>query len=608
MVIIHSTDIKKLLRTGNKGESCLFVVAGVSAGKDYASTEQPSPGEIRLEEIDDDERSFSEKEYVKNIAELGAEYNSVEWWANDVSEKNEYTPHHYKNLLLYFRLIKTLRKYIDSDAEILVACNREIFQQLYFYCRRNNIPVKSVDSRFILMIKKACGRLVVFLRIIKLLLRTLYRKIYADCLWGGKFSGIPEGGGAYYVIRTWLDGRFLINDQPAAYAYFGNLPEYVADSGHSVLVLAGIVDNFRKIVNKVKDAGDFPVVPEEFFLRYTDFLTLLTCLHFRNIKLMKDVFFNTLNVTVLYENAISNGYRSPYYLRNILAYLIAKGFARAVRFNAYIHTFENYAWEKTMVLGLKEGACSGEVLGFQHAYVSRSSFKYFPGMAERDILPIPDRIVTMGRVTKDIMERYGSYPAGILRTGCALRQEYMGSLTPFKRRRFNKILVPLNMIKDESASIMTFLFEAGLPEMDIRVIIRCHPGAPFDTFKDRLHFAVPQNFVISHNKSVAQDLEDTDMVIYTWTTVAVEAIKSGLPAIYLDILSPMYVDPLFECTALKKAIKKPGELLPAINGFYEMQDEAFYREQLLAQDYLKDYFYPVNKHNMASFLPDMVLQ
>ena len=46
-------------------------------------------------------------------------------------------------------------------------------------------------------------------------------------------------------------------------------------------------------------------------------------------------------------------------------------------------------------------------------------------------------------------------------------------------------------------------------------------------------------------KSIIEELSEADGVIYTWTTVAVEALKLGLPVIYLDILTPMYVDPIF---------------------------------------------------------------
>ena len=98
-----------------------------------------------------------------------------------------------------------------------------------------------------------------------------------------------------------------------------------------------------------------------------------------------------------------------------------------------------------------------------------------------------------------------------------------------------------------------------------------------------------------------EELSTTDIVLYTWTTIAVEALKLGLPIIYLDILNPMYVDPLFECSYLKRTVSKPYELLQNIDALYNMSDLEFYKEQELAQSYLKEYFYPVTEKNLKPF-------
>ena len=79
--------------------------------------------------------------------------------------------------------------------------------------------------------------------------------------------------------------------------------------------------------------------------------------------------------------------------------------------------------------------------------------------------------------------------------------------------------------------------------------------------------------------------------------------KVGLPVIYLDILDPMYVDPLFMCSALKRVAKSSNQLTSVINNLYNMEDEPFYLEQKQAQEYLKDYFYPVTESNLNAFYP-----
>ena len=79
--------------------------------------------------------------------------------------------------------------------------------------------------------------------------------------------------------------------------------------------------------------------------------------------------------------------------------------------------------------------------------------------------------------------------------------------------------------------------------MDIEVVIRCHPMAPFNTFKKYVNHVLPANFIISNEKSVQQELTTTDIVLYTWTTVAVEAITMGILS-FSRYPEPLYVDPL----------------------------------------------------------------
>ena len=208
----------------------------------------------------------------------------------------------------------------------------------------------------------------------------------------------------------------------------------------------------------------------------------------------------------------------------------------------------------------------------------------------------------MGQITKDIMEKYGHYRPGILQVGCALRQEYLGSIKSLKRKRFDRVVVPLTMVGYESALIMKFLYASGLADTDIKVIIRCHPAGPFESFKKYIHFNIPDNFIVSNEKSVQEELSATDMVLYTWTTVAVEAMKMGLPVIYLDFLNPMYVDPLFECSSFKRTVRRTAELLSAMKEFYDMSDSEFYHEQEMAQKYLIRDFYPVTEENLIPFM------
>ena len=600
--IVHALNIKKILKFYAKTKSpCSFIIPDNALKKYSGILKHNGLKEIEVTEIDDEEKIFCEKEYINNIANLSLHYHSAEWWANPVSEKNEHISSHYKNLCFFYSLIKTLQRYFTSGMSVFVLCNREIFEPLKVYCYQNSIKITSLENPFIFRMRGSYEKVFFALKIIVFLIKTFARKIYVTHELKYKIREEIDNKKDYYVIRTWLDGRFLTTGADYQDAYFGKLPGYAIKNGYNVLLLAGILNNYREIINKTKVTNNILIVPEEYFLDYSDFFRLLGYITRERIKLRQKIFFNGIDVTALYKREIEKGCFNIVYAQNILRYFIARRFAQSVNFKTYIHTYENYAWEKMTILGIREIKPEGKLLAFQHAFISRNSFKYFFGKAEKNITPLPDKIITMGRVTKEILEKYGDYSPEMLKIGSALRQEYIGSLTPLKRRLFNKIIVPLTMVRNESVLIMNFLYDSGLPQRNIKVLIRCHPAAPFESFRKNINFELPDNFIISNEKSVNEELTTTDMVLYTWTTVAVEAIKLGLPVIYLDILAPMYVDPLFECNALKRTVKKPDELLPVIENFYNMDDELFYKEHKVAQEYLKEYFYPVTRENLSPF-------
>lgn len=553
--------------------------------------------EIMFEGLTPDEKKICRQDYIDAIAGFGAEFSSPEWWANAASEKNEHTSEHFKNLCLFYSLVKLLKS-VD-DKVVYVACNDAVALQLGAWCAAAGIKITGVRKM------RWFGRGVRAFKAVKaawgVVIRAVVRKLYLCVVAGAHIRKTLDLTKDYYVIRSWIDKGAL--RQGGVYAkdpYFGRLPEIAAQKGFNTLIVAGILNNFTETVRGLKGAGGF-IVPEEYFLSLLDVVRALFGIRLEKTRLKRPVMFNGVDATAMYELEIEKGYLAASYMKNILRRFIAARLARSIRMGFYIQTYENYAWEKMMISGIRKNNSRVRILGFQHAFVSEDSFKYFPGAKERDIVPLPDKIITMGRVTKNILQRCGNYPAGVMTEGCALRQEYLAGVKTLKRRRVDRVVVPLTMVARESALTLDFLSSSGLAASGVKVVIRCHPAAPFETFQRLMAFETPGNFIFDNALSVEEELRQSDMVLYTWTTVAAEALRMGLPVIYLDVLSPMRVDPLFECEMLKKSVSLPEGLVQSMEGFYNMTDEEFNTQQAGAQSYLEDYFYPVTPENLAPF-------
>lgn len=551
---------------------------------------------IVISTITSQEQAVCEREYIANVSKLADIFDSLEWWANPVSEKNEHFSMQYKDLCLFFSLIKTIDRYINERCDILVYGSRSVYNILKKHYLNKRIQVIFLGSHYFANILSFIYQI---LKIVLLIFRIIMRKFLLRKI-NGKVKKQLSDKSCCYVIRTWLysqpDTSFK-ND-----AFFGKLAEYALNRGNKVLLLGGIIDSYRKILQRIlRSSEKIIVIPEEYFLKYSDIFKLFTYFKFRIRKLHDKLLFKGIDVSDYYSQEIFKGFWQDSYVHNMIRYMIAKRFGETVNFNIFLQTFENYAWEKLTIKGIKAARSNCRVLGFQHAFVSRNSFKYFPGQQELDKIPLPDKIITMGKRTKEILQNYGVYHKEQIVVGCALRQQYFDDLLLTDWRRSNKILVPLTMVIPESIKVIKFLCDSNISKTNKKIVIRPHPARDFQSVKKRISFEIPSNFTINNCKTMKEELHDTGMVLYTWSTIAAEALRLGLPVIYLDILKPLYVDPLFECEALKRKVSEADELVPAVDSLYGISNDDFEMERKRASEYIKGYFYPVTESNLTHF-------
>ena len=86
-----------------------------------------------------------------------------------------------------------------------------------------------------------------------------------------------------------------------------------------------------------------------------------------------------------------------------------------------------------------------------------------------------------------------------------------------------------------------------------KLTIRFHPILPLKKIERKIHFELDKltRILISeNNSSIFDDLTKSDVVIYWGTTVALEALRMGIPLIHYQMGNFISYDPLFECNYL----------------------------------------------------------
>ncbi|MFA6078177.1 MAG: hypothetical protein WC779_00300 [Candidatus Omnitrophota bacterium] len=545
------------------------------------------------------DKALLEKQYLELISSFSAKTDSPFWWAGSVSEKSTFSSQ------LFVRIYKM--QYLDGlikrsgDADIAVICSDKALRSQI----RNNYAAHFDIrcSRIGIIHDGICDAVGICAGVLKQIARALYEYgllLYVRMVMRTKRRSIDKKS-IYVVIRTWADHRSY---KTGSYQdpYFNRLLAHVSASGRKVLIFAGILSGFKGLVRLFEKDRVNLIVPTDFYLRGADVLKCLFVSLFLRPRIKNEIIFNgrPLNHLVLHE--LRQDITTTRFFGAVLQYYSCKRLAAAIPIERFIYTFENYAWEKMSMLGLRSCGPKIKIAGFQHAFVPKNNFAYFPGPSERKTMPLPDKIITMGSRTRDIMKRIGDYPADIFDTGCALRQEYLFSLGELPRETDGDIFVPLTITIEDTVKAFQFIFRSGLAESRKKIYFRLHPATPRDEVMKGIGFSLPDNFIISDNPPIVKEIERCCIVLYTWTTVCIEALKMGRPVVYMDINYPLEVDPLFECSFLKRTASTPEQLLPVISELCGMDDPHFRDELKKAQEYVKEYFYPVNKEGLDAFL------
>lgn len=553
-------------------------------------------------EIDDFRKNIDkeviEKKYIDFIASLGLKNRSIYWWAGNLAEKDSFTSKLFNRIYKLVYLDKILQQIKDKDC-LLICSDRILIAQINFnYKKRfkiNNFSFKKYN--FIQsFIKTAKG----FFQQAYYALYEYIKLLYSRYTLSFKKADIVKNNN-YVVFRTWVDSR---NYKTGRYidSYFKKLPEFFVENKRNILIFAGVSSNYKENINKFKNDNDVSIITINLYLKGIDILRCLLYTYFRRPSVKKNIFIDNYEISYLIREELSKDILDISFFYALMQYYCCLRLAKNVSIGKFIYTFENYSWEKMSILGLRKSKSSVKIVGFQHAFISRNDFKYFPGKKEQKVMPLPDRIITMGNKTKEIMEKFGDYPKNIFSIGCALRQDYLSRMSISPRKRKGDIFVPLTITVEDTIKVLRFLFKSGLGNCSEKVYLRPHPATPIESCIKKLEFPLPNNFIISREVSILSEIERCSIALHTWTTVCLEVLKMGRPVVYLDVNYPLELDPLFECNNLKDICSRPEDLIGKIEKTRNIDNEEFDLGIKKTQDYLKEYFYPVERENLLVFL------
>lgn len=567
---------------------------------------------IDLPEFSPDEREQALREYIDLVDRLGRNNARHDlWWTTELAAKNRFTSP-LTGLLTDFARCQQAVGIASQNGRPLVIWRPPwpwlVTQQVVEMPTRNAILTLAwPGSRWL---ARLCGRIAAWSDLLRGVIGALAAILMTRRL--GAQRLIPDTGNrAVFLIRS-----FIYPGSVSAEAFhdpfFGRLRDIVSATLGDEVVPLTIVQGTAMRTQAYQSLFHLPagdVVPLEAYLDIGDVLAefgrAIRALIFTRFSVPGNLRFQGADTSpACRELLASGGWRLQFF--QLLHRRAATNITRRHRLAACALTFEGNAWERMFASGLRGGAGKPSLLGFQHSVVPLSAAGVFAGPDEISALQPPDRVLSTGRIPATLLQRYSALPASRFCTSGALRYEHLHQLPLAPRRRDDtrRILVALEGVGPVLSMLEYALEQAELnPQLVFRV--RSHPVLPLETLLrrlDRVISRLPANVEIADGQAVHDDVQAADAVLYWGSTLAIEALFMGRPAIHYSAGELLSYDPLFELNDFKWTVHRGAGLDDVLSGIEALDDHEYAKRQVKARAYVSAYFEPVNDRQLGAVL------
>jgi len=549
------------------------------------------------------EREKFLREYIDVIGKISQDCTSLWWWGTDIASRNRFASRAPDLLQEFLFLMRTFEQN-EHSLIVVLQPSWQIVSSLATFARTRGYDFFSPIGKWQYWRRYVYAW---FHYALSLVAETIAligriwtaRGIYRKCI-----SAISDRNQKWYTLKTFLYNVSAFGADGAYHdTFFGTLPDYLKQQRRNVLLYVRILGDYKSCIQKIRGFSAFPIIPFEALVRISDIVKATCIVFFPKIHIRQKIVFAGHDVTDIFINELHRTHNGLT-LTTVLHYFGTKRLLFIASSDTFTLTYEGNPWEKMCIKAVRDVSRQIKVIGYAHTVVPAAAAGMFPSEYEREDMPQPDRVLTIGAVTKELFERYGAYKEGSVEVSCALRLEYLRGLSSFPREKTKRVLVAL-----EGVTPVYQLAHYVLKELwnakDYGVRFRSHPVLGLRDLEKLLPYDVtklPSHMHESEGTSLTQDIEWAGVVIYWGSTVGLEALALGRPVIHYQNNSALKYDPLFDCNSLKWMVMDQTSLRPILEEIITMSDNEYQNQEQNAHKYLKEYVYPINYESLKKFL------
>ncbi len=406
-------------------------------------------------------------------------------------------------------------------------------------------------------------------------------------------------------LFTYIDREHVVGID----GYFGKLLELLEKENNlnTVEYLAFFYKPYKKRIRQLLTSFDSSNYIALFGnLRLKDYIWALSMTFYEGyrttVKLkctysLGDTHNTLLKEIFIYDIALGG------YFHNLLVYRACCNYIVSQKPKIFIYPYENKSLEKMMLFAVREVNSKLLTIGFQHTAITPRHITLLFQEGEANATPLPDKIITVGNVTKNYLEEKGNYPPAMLTAGCALRQTWRAPLPRESRlSKKIKVLLALSSSENELVKALTFFKQVMVQIPEIELGIRPHCNFPLSLLSQELSYWVAENTIDFSNSTLEENLKWCTVTAYVSSTVALESLMLGKPVVNFSIGDSISPDPVLTEIAFHWMVDNQYDLIKILRYVKEMPDKEYEKYKMIAIAYVRDYFLPIDKKSLQNFV------
>jgi len=517
--------------------------------------------------------------YINYIGMLDLQNNSTNWWFSTLSEKNPTISKAFLHICYLAVAADLCREHGGHGILLLVVEDVGVRQAVMLHLQEKGIHIREIHESYVARISSAvCDWGQMLVRRVYGLGSNIWRLIVARSMGfsASVGNGMISENDPWVLLFNWIDDRSF--DAAGRYrdVYFDRLREELQKRGFAVAVVARVLtrSSYWRSLARLKQSGIRVLVPEA-ALTFGALWRWARTLPFRPPQRHAWARFEPpeapdmkFDVSAILNEAERIDWINTRAAEVRLITDVVWHWSRRFPVQALIYPYEGQSWERGYCLAMREWYPRARLIGYQHATVSSMWLSHFIAKDERGRVPLPDRLVTNGHHPYELLRKNG-VPDSILVRGTALRygenrtsSMSEASRVPFPRSTLHVLVTP-SVIRTQAAELLLAVLKVFTNPNLFRVTFKPHPGIPVAHVLSEAGIrSLPQHVTVSM-ESVPALLRDADVLIYTDSTTAVEAIDHGVPIVHFKSNHEIDTDPLIAFEKVRESVETPEGLLQA---------------------------------------------